>query len=69
VLRRERYNVLVSYENSVYLGLVKKKVWEQDKVLVNDRVWFEPITDTEVSVERTTGRKNYFLRPPVANLD
>jgi len=34
VLRRERYNVLVSYENSVYLGLVKKKVWEQDKVLV-----------------------------------
>jgi len=53
VLRRERYNVLVSYENSVYLGLVKKKVWEQDKVLVNDRVWFEPITDTEVSVERT----------------
>jgi len=69
VLRRERYNVLVSYENSVYLGLVKKKVWEQDKVLVNDRVWFEPITDTEVSVERTAGRKNYFLRPPVANLD
>lgn len=69
VLRRERYNVLVSYENSVYLGLVKRKVWEQDKVLVNDRVWFEPITDTEVSVERTTGRKNYFLRPPVANLD
>jgi len=49
--------------------LVKKKVWEQDKVLVNDRVWFEPITDTEVSVERTAGRKNYFLRPPVANLD
>jgi len=37
--------------------------------LVNDRVWFESITDTEVSVERTAGRKNYFLRPPVANLD
>jgi len=69
VMRRERYNVVIAHEDRTHLGLAKKKVWEQEKILVNDRVWFYQVSDTEVSVERTAGRKNYFLRPPVANLD
>lgn len=68
-MRRERYNVVIAHEDRTHLGLAKKKVWEQEKILVNDRVWFYQVSDTEVSVERTAGRKNYFLRPPVANLD
>jgi ribosome biogenesis GTPase len=69
VLRRERYNVILEYEGKTYTGLVKRKVLEEQNVFVNDRVWFYPINDNEASIERIAGRKNYFERPPVSNLD
>jgi ribosome biogenesis GTPase len=69
VLRRERYNVLLSYEGNTYTGLVKRKVLNDGGIFVNDRVWFLPADGNTASVERVAGRKNVFLRPPVANID
>ncbi|NPV88292.1 ribosome small subunit-dependent GTPase A [Coprothermobacteraceae bacterium] len=69
IMRIERYQVVVAHERMLYKGLVRKKLWDTDKLMVNDRVWFSRINADEVAVERLLPRRNFLRRPPVANLD
>ena len=59
----------LSDEKQTYRGIPRKKVLKKTKIYAGDYVWGEVVDRSSFAIEKVEERRNFLVRPPVANVD
>ena len=56
-------------EKQIFRGIPRKKVLKKTKIYAGDQVWGEIVDNNSFAIEKVEERRNFLVRPPVANVD